>query len=281
MTKEQHVVSLLPDFLVGSFTKSERESIQSHLKNCSACRREYESLSMLWNSLGSLPDEKPSPAMRERFNAMLAAYDQGIRHGSSKESLWQSLNGIVEWFWPKQPFIQFAMTLAVLALGLMVGSRVDNRSGVAGTGSPAGEMELVQLRGEIHAISRMLAVSLLQQQSASDRIKGVSWTERISQPDDQIIGALVQTLNFDANVNVRLAAMDALTKYGDRPDIQHVFLESLKKQTSPLVQLALVDVVTELKVPEAATAFNDVLKEAKLNPAVKDRITTRLPQLTR
>ena len=130
-------------------------------------------------------------------------------------------------------------------------------------------------------MSRMLAVSLLQQQSAGDRIKGVSWTERLSQPDDQVIGVLIQTLNYDPTVNVRLAALDALMKFGDRPEIQRMFLESLKKQTSPLLQLALVDVVTELKVADAARAFKELLKETKLNPTVKDRVTERLPQLSR
>ncbi len=281
MSKEKHVVSYLPDFLMGSFNESERETIQSHLKSCPACRREYESMSMLWNALGNLPEEKPSPAMAERFNAMLAAYEQGIRLGESRWSPLQSLNAFIDRVWPKQPAVQFALTLAVLLVGLVVGSRFDNRLPALGGDSPGGDTELAQLRGEVHAMSRMLAVSLLQQQSAGDRIKGVSWTERLSQPDDQVIGALIQTLNYDPTVNVRLAALDVLMKFGERPEIQRMFLESLRKQTSPLLQLALVDVVTELKVPDAAKAFNELLKETKLNPTVKDRVTERLPQLNR
>jgi anti-sigma factor RsiW len=281
MSKEKHIVSLVPDFLMGSFNESERQTIQSHLNSCPACRREYESLSMLWNALGNLPEEKPSPAMAERFNAMLAAYEQGIRHGESRWSLLQSLNAFFDRFWPKQPAIQFALTLAMLVTGLVVGSRFENRVSAVGGDSAKSDTELAQLRGEVHAMSRMLAVSLLQQQSAGDRIKGVSWTERLVQPDDQIIGALIQTLNYDPTVNVRLAALDALIKFGNRSEIQQTFLESLKKQTSPLVQLALIDVVTELKVLDAVATFNEMLKLAKLNPTVKDRIAERLPQLSR
>ena len=279
MTQRGHVVDLLPDFLTGSFDETERETIQSHLKTCPSCRREYESLSMLWNALGNLPAEKPSPAMAERFNAMLAAYEQGIRHGESKSSFVQPLDALLLRIWPKQPAVQFALTLAVLLIGLVVGSRFNAQTGAVSEIAQGRETELAQLRGEVHAMGRMLAISLLQQQSASERLKGVSWTERITQPDDQVMGALIQTLNYDPTINVRLAAIDALMKYGDTPDIQRVFLESLKKQSSPLIQIALVDIVTELKVPDAGTAFNEMLKEKGLNPAVRDRINTRMTQL--
>ncbi|MGH2568036.1 MAG: HEAT repeat domain-containing protein [Bacteroidota bacterium] len=274
----QHVIDLLPDFLMGSFTESERGSIQSHLKSCSACRREYESLSMLWNSLGALPEEKPSPAMRERFNAMLSAYEQGIRH-SEKSSVWVTLNGFIGRFLPQQPALQFAMILVLVVGGFVVGSRSADGLTSAGEEQPDNQTELAELRGEVQAMSRMLAVSLMQQQSASERIKGASWTERLPQPDEQVIGTLIQTLNYDPNVNVRLAAMDALTKYADEPEVRETLVESLAKQTSPLVQLALVEVVAELKIPGAATVFRQILKDEQINQTVKERIQQRLAQL--
>jgi len=277
MTTQQHIVDLLPDFLMGSFTESERSNIQSHLKACAACGREYESLSMLWNSLSALPEEKPSPAMRERFNAMLSAYEQGIRHGETL-SFWQSLNGFIGRFWPTQPAVQFAMTLLLLVGSFVLGSRTGSE-GLPSAAQASDATELAELRGEVQAMGRMLAVSLLQQRSASERIKGVSWTERLPVADEQVIGTLVQTLNYDPNVNVRLAAMDALTKYSEEPEVSSSMVESLAKQTSPLVQLALVEVLAQLKIPGAAAMFRQMLKDEQLNKTVKERIQERLTQL--
>ncbi|MCI0707437.1 MAG: HEAT repeat domain-containing protein [Ignavibacteriae bacterium] len=277
MTTQQHVVDLLPDFLMGSFTEPERSSIQTHLKSCAACRKEYESLSMLWNSLSTLPEEKPSPAMRERFNAMLSAYEQGIRHGA-KSSFWESLNAIFARLLPKQPAIQFALMLVLVVGGFTLGSR--SADGIVSDGiEQDSQTEIAQLRGEVQAMSRMLAVSLLRQQSASERIKGASWTERLTQPDEQVLGTLVKTLNYDPNVNVRLAAMDALTKYAEEPEVRETFVESLTKQTSPLMQIALVEVIAELKIPGAASAFREILKSEQINETVKERIQQRLSEL--
>jgi len=277
MTTQNHVIDLLPDFLTGSFTEAERASIQSHLKSCAACQGEYESLSTLWNSLGALPEEKPSPAMRERFFVMLSAYEQGVRH-AEKSSVWGALNGFLGRLLPKQPALQFAMTVLLVIGSFALGSRTASGL-ISGGGERDDQTELAELRGEVYAMSRMLAVSLLQQQSASERIKGVSWSERLSQPDEQVIATLVQTLNYDPNVNVRLAAMDALTRYVDQREIRQALLQSLPKQSSPLVQLALVDVVTELKISDAAPVFRQLLQDEELNQTVRDRIKGRLPQL--
>lgn len=277
MMTQQHVIDLLPDFLMGSFTESERSSIQTHLKSCHACRREYESLSLLWNSLSALPEEKPSPAMRERFNAMLSAYEQGIRHGETS-SVWETLNQFISRFLPSQPAIQFAMMFVLVVGSFVLGSRSEDGLEWGGNGQDD-QIELAELRGEVLAMSRMLAISLLQQQSASERIKGASWTDRLSQPDEQVIGTLVQTLNYDPNVNVRLAAMDALTKYSEEPEIRETLIGSLAKQTSPLVQLALVEVIAELNIPGAATVFRQILQSKEINQTVKERIQERLTQL--
>ena len=58
----------------------------------------------------------------------------------------------------------------------------------------------------------MFALSLLQQQSASDRLRGVSYSYQMDKGDVQIREALLETLNSDSSVDVRLAAVDALRR---------------------------------------------------------------------
>ena len=54
---------------------------------------------------------------------------------------------------------------------------------------------------------QLVTLSLLQQQSAGDRLQGVNWSYRVEQPDTAVLAALLTTVNHDPNVNVRLAAV--------------------------------------------------------------------------
>ncbi len=64
---------------------------------------------------------------------------------------------------------------------------------------------------------QLVALSLMQQQNASDRLRGVNYTYRVEPDDPQVLSALLTTVNHDPSVNVRLAAVDALRKFTDGP----------------------------------------------------------------
>ena len=64
---------LLPDYWQGALQASDADFVASHLKVCTACRE----LVALGEGLAELPSEQPSPALRERFHAMLDAYEEG------------------------------------------------------------------------------------------------------------------------------------------------------------------------------------------------------------
>ena len=57
---------------------------------------------------------------------------------------------------------------------------------------------------------QLVALSLMQQQSASERLRGVSWAYQRGTIRREVLAALVSAVNHDTNVNVRLAAVDAL-----------------------------------------------------------------------
>ena len=56
----------------------------------------------------------------------------------------------------------------------------------------------------------------MQQQSASDRLRGVNYAYRVEQSDPEVLGALLTTVNHDPSVNVRLAAVDAVVSAATR-----------------------------------------------------------------
>jgi HEAT repeat protein len=75
----------------------------------------------------------------------------------------------------------------------------------------------------------------------------------------------------DPNVNVRLAAVDALKKFGERQMVRNGVEQALNKQDSPLVQTALIDYVVEMQQKESLNTLRKLSKDADVNETVRKR----------
>ena len=123
------------------------------------------------------------------------------------------------------------------------------------------------------------ALSLLSQPSASDRLQGISYSTAVHNPNVKTLAALVNTLNNDPNPNVRLAAVEALYLFRNQPGVKESLLDSLAVQSSPLVQVALIDLLVEIREQRAAEALKALIKNAKLDPDVKKLAEQGIKQL--
>ncbi|HLX11691.1 MAG TPA: zf-HC2 domain-containing protein [Bacteroidota bacterium] len=266
--KSNHVSEELLAYLSENLDGLIRQRVESHLENCPQCRTELESIRTLWNGLGELPAEPQPESSRERFYEMLRGYKQGIseqRRPAKVEGFsWGQLFGM-------RPAMQFGAALALVALGWFFGSH--------GRFEPNDGAQLAQLQDEMHGMSRMLTMSLLKEQSASARLEGVSWSYKTPEQDPEIETALVQTVKFDKNVNVRLAALDAISRMLDQPEIRSELIQDLPKQSSPLVQLAMVDLLVQAKEKESVAVFTKMLVDTSVNDIVKKKIQEGMVEL--
>jgi hypothetical protein len=143
--------------------------------------------------------------------------------------------------------------------------------------------ELVQLREEVASMRQLVALSLMQQQSASDRLRGVSWSYQVEPSDEEVMKQLVTTVNHDPNVNVRLAAVDALRPFTGSPatDLmaRNAVIEALPKQTTPIVQVALIDFLAELKERNAAPELRRLVSDPEINSGVRKRAEWALERM--
>jgi len=124
-----------------------------------------------------------------------------------------------------------------------------------------------------------VALSMLDRPSASDRLEGIGWSTRLENPGRKTLQALVDTLDRDPNVNVRLAAVDALYLFRNDPGVKDSLIRSLGKQGSPLVQVALIDLLVEVRERRAADALRKLIGEARLAPQVKQHAELGLKQI--
>ena len=244
------------DYLIDNLQEPARLEVRNHLAACESCRSEAEGLETLWTKLGTIPAAEPGPELRARFQVMLEAYRHGLDQAPSR-SFRQSMN---EW-------------LVLLVVGVAAGWRLRPEPVVQPNG------EITELRGELRQMRQMVALSLMQQQSASERLKGVNWSYQLQQPDREVLTALLDTLMHDPNVNVRLAAIDALRQFGGQPVVRSGVVEALGRQDSPMVQVALIDLVVDLKEKESVDTLRKLIQNEKLNEAVRTRAQKGLQEL--
>jgi hypothetical protein len=106
---------------------------------------------------------------------------------------------------------------------------------------------------EGESIKKVLAFDAMTQSSASDRIQAVNKIYELDGADREITQLLINTLNFDANVNVRLAACQALLRFEREEGVREALIQSLRIQKDPNVQLTLIEALVAIKEKRAAT----------------------------
>ena len=160
-----------------------------------------------------------------------------------------------------QPLLQGCAALLVLLVGIQVGRGIQ----------PPPSSEVHELSQEVRDLRQMVTLSLMQQQSASERLKGVSWSNQLDRPGDEVVTALIDTLMRDSNVNVRLASIDALKRFADREAVRAAAIRALGTQKSPLVQMALIDFVVETREHSALDTLRKLAMDSTVNEAVRTR----------
>lgn len=243
------------EYWAGSLASQARAAVQAHLDGCAACQMEAEHLGRLWEALGEFPEVKPSAELRSRFSETLAAYQLGMAATKSKERK-------APW-WQFGPALQFGLATAILVAGVTAGALF--------TATRQSSQEVASLRQELAGMRQMVTLSLLQQQNATDRLRGVAWSERVPQQDTEVLSALLYTLNHDQNVNVRLSAADALGNFAASPLVRKALPDALSKQDSPLVQASLIDVLAAMRGRDIDEVLRLTAANDKLMQPVRDR----------
>jgi HEAT repeat protein len=98
--------------------------------------------------------------------------------------------------------------------------------------------------------------------------------------EPEVLQALIHAVNQDSNVNVRLAAIDALTKASGNPQVRQSMVQSLGQQESPMVQAALIEYLVDARDRGAMGTLRQLTGRPDLNPVVRQRADKALQQLT-
>ncbi len=207
--------------------------------------------------------EMPVPSLRldDQFHAMLSEEKKKLKRNQTSLQLpaWTVL------------FPRLALAAALLLVGFVGGYWLQR---------PTMQPDVLALTKEVSEMKEMMMLSLLEKESASERLRAVSLTGDMVQVSDKITQALFQTLNHDPNVNVRLAALEALTPYVKQSEVRQGLIRSIALQESPLVQVTLADLMVKIQEKKSVTELQKLLDSDKTPRDVKTKIKKSIEVLT-
>jgi hypothetical protein len=256
--KCEEVEALFIDYLENKLEAGQAQEIEKHLETCEHCLDSMMEIQQVMNALSKDKMAEPDDSLRINFYHMLhneIKKKEELNSLSIQKHEGQRLN---------LNLIRIAAGFALLICGTFIGVMINS-----GLRNKSQENELSQLQAEVSSIKRAAMFTMLKEESSSYRIQGVNYADEIQEPDNNVIEALFTTLNTDKNVNVRLAAAFALSKYAENRPVCDSLVKSLSVQTEPILQITLINILVErneksaLKLIQQISTNKGTLEEVK------------------
>ena len=268
--KCEHYEELFIGKLQSTLTLEKNAGLGQHLKTCPACREELAALTIIWQDMATIEAPEPSADAEVNFNAML----QNFKQQEAKQSAGAVLRKRLQQLWQRPLGWPLSYQLVLVLMSFFCGYMVFWQ----GKGAQQ-DKQLAELSGQVNELKQMTMLAMLENPSASERMKAVSYTNELDNADQQVIAALLSTLNNDADVNVRLTTLEALAKLADHPEVREGLIRSVTQQESPLMQSAIADIMLKLQEKRAVKPLRKLLKEPGLNQGVRDKVTETINSL--
>jgi hypothetical protein len=250
-----HIEQLLGRLETGSASEADLKEIERLLESGELEIDDIDSFALLQNQIMRMDSPLPSAALNQRFYQMLSSEKR-----RSKRFLWKDF-----FSWPA-----VAPRLATACLMLIAGFAAGYFLRPSATTPNDGQIAV--LSQQLTGLQEMMMLSLLEKGSATERLKAVNLTQEMSAASRKVTTALIATLNEDENVNVRLAALDALKPYARDPYVREALIRSISKQESPLLQVSLAELMAALQEKSAVKEFEKIVESENMPAEVRKKI---------
>jgi hypothetical protein len=259
--RPEEIQDLLSRYNAGEATQRDLSLIESLLENGQIELTDLHELEALNERLIHIESPAPSTELDDRFYATLAIEKNKTRRFDLKN--WFAFPPVVQ---------KFAFASITFILGVVAGYFVLQRPETS-------KQDLASLTEEVSTLKEMMMLSLLEKESATDRLRAVSLSQEFDQASHKVTSALLKTLNQDENINVRLAALEALKPYSADGNVRAELVHSISKQESPLVQIALAELMASLQEKSSVSEFEKLLQDENTPKEVKTKIRQRIEVL--
>lgn len=248
MSMEKELLeSLLIDYIDGKLNEADRRKTEQELVANPDAYTRYEQLKEVMGAMERAANLEPGQKLKTNFDRLL---EEEIGNSKTKTVFFQPV------------VYRVAAAVAFLVVAGMGGYWVMQNQKQA--------QRLAEIEKEMEATKQMMMAMMNNDQSASQRITGVTVAYKFEKADDEIVNVLVKTMHEDSNTNVRMAALEALSKFHEDPTVRKKLVHSLAVQKDPVVQIALIQLLVTIKEKGVMKDLERITKDKTIMKAVKD-----------
>lgn len=248
--EEERMNELMMDYLEGKLSGELKSFVEKHINKSPENKEEFEALKATLSMMGNDRELEPDASLRLEF---LNQIEEEIQQLSGTRSIQPN-------FWSNYGW-KVAAAIAFVAVGALATMLLTNRS----------EMDKMQaLQEDLNETKAMLELALQNDQSASQRMKSIQASFSVAQPDEDMINVLIEVMNNDDNVNVRLAAIEALSNFSSNAQVRKALVQSLKQQKEAMIQITLINVLVGIEAKGAVDELNNIIEDSTTLPVVRD-----------
>lgn len=243
MEKCNEIKINLPEYIDGKLDENTSALVNKHLESCDSCRNLAFELKSFLQFTDSIPEIESPEGMKEEFLKMADMENMPLGRKISIPA------------WTK------VAAMIIIVFGTFISGYF--------TGSK--NSEVGELQAEMGQLKQDVLLAGLRDYSGPQKINAVYNIKTSGLANETLVSALVYTMNSDKNVNVRLAAINALSEMMDKnPKIKTDLIQSLSVQENPLLQISLIQVLTESGVREAKDEIESISNNENTNQQVKE-----------
>ena len=248
--------------------------IESYLAQHPELAQELAFIEQFWHN--KTPElEQPSAQLDANFYQMLSIA-QAVQHtpediakktvSPAQQTKVSFIEQIQSWLSPK-PLVQFAALGFVFVLGLNLSTLQTSTNQ---------DFAFQGLKQEVSSLSTMLAVSMLQKGSASERLTGVAYSKQSDLTDPVLLQQLISLLENDKSTAVRLAIINALSTSSLPTTSESRLLTLAETEPNVMVQIELYRLLLAKVSSNTRTLLIEKINQQQINPEVRDFLQAQL-----
>lgn len=248
--KCENIQNKIVDFLDETLSKEEVNSMEVHLKNCEECSQELEAMKTVFFGISEEEMEQPSASLRLNFEQLLE------EEKAKQETKVISLEERTNW----KSYLRIAASILIVISAFVIGKYSPN--------SFSSNNQTAEILEKVTS------------ESASQRIAALTLSEETNTLDTQIIQAFINRLLYDDKPSVRLAAVEALTKFTSMEMVKEALIKSLETDKDPAIQIELIQVLVKIQEKRALSPMKKLLNDDDVPEYVKKEIQINIPNVS-
>ena len=245
------------------------KEMQSHLEHSSELQAELLFIESFWTN-DVKPLVMPSDKLDVNFYQMLSraqsaqqdTVQQNDYRAPSPEQPLSLVDKVKSWFMPT-PIAQFATLTLVFVLGFNLNQAPNKEQN--------NEAYSV-LQQDISSLTTVLAMSMLQKDSASERLSGVAYSRQTDLSNPLLVKQLIALLARDKSTSVRLAIINSLGKLTSFGSSEQQLYTLAIEEENLLVQIELCRLLLNYGSDEIKKLLTEQANQQLLKPEVREFI---------